>query len=180
MREVVLERALLEEIPADVIGYGAKDTGEMGGGAAASVLREAGPQLLPALQWELKASTRQVGEVVLTDAFSLQGRGIRWIAHIISIIKNTPEGAWCPRPERLYDGVLKALKLSAGKGARTVAFSMLGTGEGRVKPSDAAGHMIRAVRDFHRRGGELSVTFALPTFRDYEAARALLSGGRQG
>jgi len=179
MKEIVLERALLEEIPADVIGYGAKDTGEMGGGAAASVLREAGPDLLPALRRELATSSRQVGEAVLTEAFGLRERGIRWIAHIISIIRNTPEGAWCPRPEKLYDGVLKALELSAGKGARTVALSMLATGEGRVKPVDAASFMIRAVRDFHRRGGELSVTLALPTFRDYEAARAVLSGARQ-
>ena len=150
----------------------------MGGGAAAAILGSAGPDLLPALREELATSTRQVGEAVLTEAFGLRARGVRWIAHVISIIKHTPEGAWCPNPERLYDGVLKALELSAGKRARSIAFSMLATGEGRAKPDDVARFMIRAVRDFHRKGGRMDVTFALPTFRDYEAARRALASAQ--
>jgi O-acetyl-ADP-ribose deacetylase (regulator of RNase III) len=96
--------------------------------------------------------------------------------HVLSIIKHTPEGAWCPHPERLYDGVLKGLGLAAAKGARSIAFSMLGTGEGRVNPEDAARLMLSAVRDFHRSTGTaLRVHFSLPTFRDYKAVQELLS-----
>ena len=176
-RNILLERGVLEEMTVDVVAYGAKDTGEMGGGAAAAILGAAGPELLVALRAELARSTRQVGEAVLTDAFGLRKRGIRWIAHVISIIKNTPEGAWCPHPEKLHDGVLKALELSAQKGARSIAFSMLGTGEGRVPPADAARSMLRAVQEFHRKGGSLEVTFALPTFRDFDAAQRALTSG---
>ncbi len=179
-KNILLERGALEEMTVDVIAYGAKDTGEMGGGAAAAILAAAGADLLAALRSELARSTRQIGEAVLTDAFGLRERGIRWIAHVISILKHTPEGAWCPHPDKLYDGVLKALELSAQKGARSIAFSMLGTGEGRVPPADAARFMLRAIRDFHRKGGSLDVTFALPTFRDFDAVQRALTSGPAG
>jgi O-acetyl-ADP-ribose deacetylase (regulator of RNase III) len=175
VNEIAVERIGLEEAKAEVLAYGAKDTGEMGGGAAASILRVAGPDLIPALRQELARSTRQIGDAVLTDAFGLRDRGVRWIAHVLSIIKNTSEGAWCPKPEKLYDGVMKALELSSEKRVKSIAFSMLGTGEGRVKPADAARIMIRAIQDFQRGGGELSVMFALPTFRDYDAVQRLLA-----
>ena len=176
MGEILAERTLLQEMKADALAYGAKDTGEMGGGAAQAVLAAAGPELLPALGAALAASTRQIGDAVITDSFRLRARGVRWIVHVLSILKHTPQGAWCPDPDRLYDGVLKGLELAAGKGARSIALSMLGTGEGRVKPRHAARLMVRAARDFHRSGGTMRVAFALPTFRDHEAVQAELAG----
>lgn len=146
----------------------------MGGGAAAAILAGAGERLLPALRAELATSSRQIGDAVVTEAFGLAPRGVKWIVHVISIIKNTPQGAWCPEPEKLGNGVAKALQLASARGARSIAFSMLATGEGRVRPEDAARIMIDAVRRFHREGGTIRVLFALPTARDYEAARAFL------
>lgn len=176
MPEIVLERIPLQDMAVDAVAYGAKDTGEMGGGAAASVLAAAGPDLLPALRQALAQSTRQIGDAVLTEGFRLKDQGVRWILHVISILKHTPEGAWCPHPEKLYDGVSKALQLAQSAGARSIAFSMLATGEGRVTPEDAARLMVRAMRDFQRSTpGALEIAFSLPTYRDYQAVQAVVA-----
>ncbi len=163
---ITIEAGLLQDMKVEAIAYGAKDTGEMGGGAAAAVLGAAGEALLPALKKELATSTRSIGEAVITDAFGLNARGIRWIVHVISIIKNTPEGACCPEPNKLPDGITKALQLATKRGARSIAFSMLATGEGRVTPDESARLMLRGVRAFK---GLIDVTFALPTPRDHTA-----------
>ncbi|HYG35622.1 MAG TPA: hypothetical protein VEC99_12600 [Clostridia bacterium] len=47
----MLTRDPLQILRVDAIGYGAKDTGEMGGGAAAAVLTAAGPEILTALRY---------------------------------------------------------------------------------------------------------------------------------
>lgn len=168
---ITLTRDPLQVLKVDAIGYGAKDTGEMGGGAAAAVLVAAGPEILTELRSRLAASSRRVGDVVLTRAFKLEAVGIRWVIHIISIIKHTPEGAYCPQPDRLRDGVCAALLTASKAGARSVAISALGTGEGRVPPSDAARYMIDGVKAFRRSAevSDVAVTFSLPSFRDYEA-----------
>jgi O-acetyl-ADP-ribose deacetylase (regulator of RNase III) len=97
---------------------------------------------------------------------------VKWIVHILSIIKHTPEGAWCPKPEKLRDGVRKGLELAAAKGATSIALSMLGTGEGRVTYADAARLMVAGVKDF-RRGftGEMEIVFSLTNARGYDAVR---------
>jgi O-acetyl-ADP-ribose deacetylase (regulator of RNase III) len=168
---VILTRDPLQILKVDAIGYGAKDTGEMGGGAAAAVLAAAGPEILTELRVKLASSSHRVGDVVLTDSFRLQAVGIRWVIHIVSIIKHTPQGAYCPQPERLRDGVCAALVAASTAGARSMALSALGTGEGRVAPHDAARYMFEGVRAFRQSPSapDLAVTFSLPSFRDYEA-----------
>jgi O-acetyl-ADP-ribose deacetylase (regulator of RNase III) len=147
---VTLTRGPLQMMKVDAIAYGAKDTGEMGGGAAAAVLTAAGPEILAALRSKLAGSPPRVGYVLVTPSFKLQATGVRWVLHVISIIKNTPHGAYCPQPERLRDGVCTALKMAAELGARWVAFSALGTGEGRVEPRAAAGYMLDGVKAFRQ------------------------------
>ena len=172
---VTLTRDPLQILKVDAIGYGAKDTGEMGGGAAAAVLSAAGPQILSELRLKLANSSRRVGDVVLTDSFSLQTVGIRWVIHIISIIKHTPQGAYCPQPERLRDGVCTALLAASKAGARSVALSALGTGEGRVAPRDAARYMLEGVNAFRQSSDAsvLAIMFSLPSYRDYEESRSV-------
>jgi O-acetyl-ADP-ribose deacetylase (regulator of RNase III) len=143
-----LTRDPLQILRVDAIAYGAKDTGEMGGGAAASVLMAAGPEVLTEAKVKMARLARRVGEVVITDSFNLQSLGIRWIVHIISIIKHTPHGAYCPEPERLPKGVTRALVEVSKLGARSIAISALGTGEGRVDPRLAATYMFGGVRAF--------------------------------
>jgi len=168
---VILTRDPLQILKVDAIGYGAKDTGEMGGGAAAAVLAAAGPEILTELRLRLAGSPRRVGDVALTDSFKLHAAGIRWVIHIISIIKHTPEGAYCPQPERLRDGVCAALSAATTAGARSVALAALGTGEGRVTPRDAARYMLAGVSAFRQSStvSGLAVTLSLPSYRDYEA-----------
>jgi O-acetyl-ADP-ribose deacetylase (regulator of RNase III) len=171
-----LSREPLQMMKVDAVGYGAKDTGEMGGGAAASILTAAGPEILTALRSKLPGSQRRVGDAVLIPSFKMETSGIRWVLHIISIIKNTPEGAYCPQPERLRDGVCTALKLAADAGAHSIAISALGTGEGRVDPRTAARHMLEAIAAYRQteKRADLAVTFSLPSFRDYEAFTSVM------
>ncbi|MFA5191972.1 MAG: macro domain-containing protein [Verrucomicrobiia bacterium] len=173
---ITLTRDPLQILRVDAIGYGAKDTGEMGGGAAAAVLAAAGPEILDALCSRLVTSPRRVGDVVLTDSFKLQTIGIRWVIHIISIIKHTSQGAYCPRPERLKDGVYAALTAASKAGARSLALSALGTGEGRVSPNDSARYMLDGVRAFQRSpsASALAVTLSLPSCRDYDAFSSVI------
>ncbi len=72
---------------------------------------------------------------------------------------------------RSRDGVCAGLIAASKAGARTVAISALGTGEGRVPPSDAARYMLEGVRAFRQSAGasDLAVAFSLPSFRDYKA-----------
>src|SRR6266850_8381380 len=171
---VSLSRDPLQMLKVDAIGYGAKDTGEMGGGAASSILVAAGPEVLAAAKLKLAKSSRRVGDVVITDSFNLLPLGIRWIVHIISIIKHTPQGSYCPEPGRLRDGIASALFEVSKLGASSIAISALGTGEGRVDPRLAARHMFSGVRAFKENEptSKLTVTFSLPSFRDYEAFSA--------
>lgn len=167
---ITLSRTPLQLAKTEVIAYGAKDTGEMGGGAAREICVAAGEQLLEAVKIELAKTSRKVGDVAVTESFGMKNQGVRWICHIISIIKNTPQGACCPLPSRLADGVFRALELSRSLGARSISFSALGTGEGRVDPKECARLMMGAAKDFNTRNRDylLDIEFSLPDFRDYE------------
>lgn len=176
MQSIQLTRDFLQLATVDAIGYGAKDTGEMGGGAAAGVLTASGPELLSELRTKLAHSRHRIGDVVVTPSFKLRTSGIQWILHIISIIKHTPQGAYCPEPERLREGVTQAVRMASQLGAGSVALSALGTGEGRVDPKMAARLMLDGVKDFWRSepATTMNVTFCLPSYRDYEAFAAIV------
>lgn len=174
----LLTRTPLQEISADVLAYGAKDTGEMGGGAANAMLVAAGPALRDALRQALSASPRTVGTTIFTKPFDLAPRGVKFVCHIVSIIKDTPKGAYCPEPQKLRSGVLSALKGCQERGVASVALSALGTGEGCVPAQEAARLMLGAISDFSTQhpSSHLSITLSLPTFDDYEAFRTRLEG----
>ncbi len=167
---IIITREYLQNCSVDMIGYGAKDTGEMGGGAASSILQHAGNEIIPALKKELAKSTRQVSEVVITKAFSLNKKNIKWISHIISIIKNTSQGDYCPQPKNLALGVTKTLTFANILGAKSVAFSALATGEGRVNPTTSAKLMLDSAYDFIKENNlDIQIIFALPNYPEYQA-----------
>jgi O-acetyl-ADP-ribose deacetylase (regulator of RNase III) len=143
----------------------------------AAVLVAAGPELLDALRSKLATTSRRVGEAVITDSFNMRAQGVLWIAHIISIIKNTPQGAYCPNPPRLCDGVASALQQVTALGAKSIAISALGTGEGRVAPDDAAKLMLGGVKQFRSQNPTslMEVTFSLPNYTEYEAFASQLA-----
>lgn len=163
-----LTRDRLEQANTDAICYGAKDTGEMGGGAAMAVYQSCGPEVLEAAREALAQTTRQIGEVVYTPAYGHDCTV--FVGHLISIKTGTSQGDWCPEPERLGAGVYKALQTLPQR-ARTLAFSCLATGEGRADPDEIARLMIGATRRFFRDfpDSPVQVLFSLPDHVDYEA-----------
>lgn len=175
---ISLEQIPLEESGAEVVAYGAKDNGEMGGGAAGCLLVEAGSALEDAARKELDHRSREIGEVFLTPAFGrLLERGTLWVCHIISILKHTPQGSYCPHPERLKDGVYEAMRLAQDQELETMAISALATGEGRVAPEHSARLMLGAARRFFREHPEsaLRLVVCLPSDRDLSAFERELS-----
>lgn len=175
--QIELVRDPLPFIPGiDAVAYGAKDTGTMGGGAAAAILAAAGEELIREARKKLAATSRRIGDAVFTYSYGLQKLGILYVGHILSIITDTPQGDWCPYPDKLYDGVALGLKQLAQAGAGTVGISALATGEGRVKPADAARFMLPAIRDHQRGPGrKVNVVLSLPTYEDYEAFETFYS-----
>ena len=175
---IQLSQLPLQELEADALGYGAKDSGEMGGGAAGALLVAAGTELEQASREQLAQTSREIGQAYLTPAFGgLRKKGVQWVCHIISIQKHTDQGAWCPHPERLEGGVYRALELVEARGVQLLALSALGTNEGRVKAEHSAAMMVRAARQYFRDHPEstLRVTFSLPNPRDFEAFEQALA-----
>jgi|GEM_PF-1805423 len=169
-----LTRDRLESCRTDAICYGAKDTGAMGGGAAMAVYQSCGPEILEAAQEALATTSRQVGDVVYTHAFGHECTV--YVGHLISIKTKTSQGDWCPQPERLGEGVYKAL-VDLPPRANIVAFSCLATGEGRADPEEIARFMVGAARAFFRDHpeSETQVLFSLPDYQDYEAFQKAMS-----
>jgi O-acetyl-ADP-ribose deacetylase (regulator of RNase III) len=167
-------RDRLENAGTEAVCYGAKDTGEMGGGAAIALSLTCGPELLADLRYRLAQTGREVGEVVITEAYDHPRASL--VGHIISIKTSTPEGDWCPAPERLGDGVYRALQALQDQ-AQTVAFSCLATGEGRAQPGQVASLMLGATRRYFKDhpDSDMKVLFCLPSYRDYQAFERALA-----
>jgi O-acetyl-ADP-ribose deacetylase (regulator of RNase III) len=167
-----LTRDRLERAMTDVICYGAKDTGEMGGGAAMAVYQSCGPEVLKAAREGLARTSREVGDVIFTPAYDHECTV--YVGHIISIKTGTSQGDWCPDPGRLEEGVYRALE-TLPSGPKSVAFSCLATGEGRAKPTEIARLMMGAVKRFFRDfpDSEVQVLFSLPDYEDYQAFQAV-------
>lgn len=175
---ISLSRDLLQNAGTDVICYGAKDTGEMGGGAAMAVYQACGAELLESAQEKLSETDRQVGDVIFTPAFRHPGADI--VGHIISIKTRTSQGDWCPEPRRLGKGVYQALEglhRLRVRGLESVAFSCLATGEGRAEPKLIASLMLGAARRFFKDVPEsnMRVVFCLPNGRDFRAFEAAMA-----
>lgn len=175
---ILLRQVPLEASKAEAVGYGAKDTGEMGGGAAGALLLEAGSELQDEARRQLAKLNREIGDTFLTPAYGrLAQAGTRWVVHIVSILKHTPQGAWCPHPEKLEEGVYRALELLSEKRVESFAISALATGEGRVTPDLSARLMLGAMRKFFRLHPDspMQVTVCLPSDRDLAAFESELA-----
>ena len=174
---ISIRQIRLEESGAELVAYGAKDTGSMAGGAAAALLEAAGPELENDLRARLAEANREIGVTVVTPAYRLEERFIAGVVHIISVRKHAEQGTFCPEPQRLADGVMRALELASQRKASTIAFSALGTGEGRVTSEQSARLMISATRTWHRNHPDsgLRVEFCLPSEKDYAAFMNVLA-----
>jgi O-acetyl-ADP-ribose deacetylase (regulator of RNase III) len=170
---IELTRERIENVNTEAICYGAKDTGDMGGGAANAVYQSCGPEVLTAARKALARTNRQVGDVVVTPAYDHPVT--LYVAHLITIKTGTSQGNWCPEPARLGESVYRAL-IMLERRAETIAFSSLGTGEGRAQPDEIARLMVGGTRDYFRDYPEspLKVLFSLPDYEDYQAFQRAL------
>lgn len=171
---ISLSQQVLQESGAEMVAYDAKDSGHIEGSLGLC----AGPQLESAWREKLAGSSRELGQAYLTPAFGQLARsGTLWVGHIITIIRHTPEGSWCPRPELLARGVETVLRLAEHRQISRVAFCALGTGEGRVPPERCAKILIEAARKHQREFPEsdMRITFCLPADRDYQAFNQVLA-----
>lgn len=169
-----LSQEVVQESGAEMIVYDAKDSGEIEG----SLGLAAGPELESAWRRQLAESSRELGQAHLTPAYGeLYTRGTRWVGHIITIIQDTPEGPWCPRPEQLAEGVQSILRQAEQHNVSRVAFTALGTGQGRVPPERCARLLVEAVRKHQSEHpeSEMRVTFCLPVDRDFQAFQRVLA-----
>lgn len=135
--EIVIGSIVEEE--ADVIVNSANTGMIMGGGVAAAILHEAGPEVE---EEAIHQAPVAVGEIVVTSAGNLAAQNI---VHVAVVGEAEPD---------LYECTSNVLDAAANLGARTLAMPALGTGSAGISPSAAANDIFRAIRDHlkHDRG----------------------------
>jgi O-acetyl-ADP-ribose deacetylase (regulator of RNase III) len=120
------------EQEADVIVNSANTALVMGGGVAAAVLAEAGPEVE---EEAMRRAPVQVGEVVVTGAGNLNARHV---VHVAVVGEVPPDVEECTR---------NALEAAAELGARSAALPAIGTGSAGVSVREAARGMCSAIAD---------------------------------
>jgi len=131
----------ITEQDVDAIVNSANTSMVMGGGVAAAILAEAGPEV------EEEAISRapvQVGDVVVTGGGDLP---IERIFHV-AVVGDVP-------PD-IYECTLKVLERAAELGVERLAFPALGTGSAGVPVREAARAMCRAIAEFVAAGSSIS------------------------
>ncbi len=162
---IVLSRRRLEEAEADWLIHGVAQDGRLKSGPGAALLGLAGPELEYELMARLSQGSRELGQVIQTEAYRLGDLGVSGVLHVLAL--DRPRG--CSRPEALGEGLLAALKRCGGR----VAVASMGSGGGGLDPARVAPILVVAARQalVFFRG---TITFCLPNERDYQAfSRAL-------
>lgn len=159
----------LQTSNSELIVFGARDTGVMQSGAAGAIRGVAGSEVEEYAKIGLASTHRQLGDVVFTSSGKLDVSGVVGLAHIVSIL--TKNDDWQPNLEALEEGVLRCLEFAEDLRLRSVTFSAVGSGAGRVDGMECARMMLSAVRR-HRQSAPdwpMSITFSLPSSEDFDA-----------
>ena len=156
-----LSRGVLEDSGAEMVVTGIDHDGRMKGATAQAILMEAGAAIQPAARERLAKTDRSLGEVVVTDAFSLASRGPRWVAHVVSTPKYTPKS-----PGWLSQAMANILERARSYQVSEVAITALGT-SGGIEAPVAARLLLEGVRAWD--GPPLHVIFCLPSPPVFEA-----------
>ncbi|MFN8612804.1 MAG: macro domain-containing protein [Vulcanimicrobiota bacterium] len=160
IERITLSRERLEDSGARFLIHGASQDGRLKSGPGAALLALAGPELEYELMARLSQQSRELGQVVRTEAYGLRVRGVSYVLHVIAL--EAPRG--CSQPEKLGEGLLDALRRSRGK----VAVASMGSGGGGLDPARVARILVGAARqalEFFQG----SIAFCLPNERDYQA-----------
>lgn len=112
-----------------------------GGGVCGAIFRAAGHDDLAAACARLGGCA--TGDAVVTAAFDLERRGIRWIAHAVG---PTWQGGDHGEATLLASAYRRALEVAAGAGAHSIAFPMISAGIYGYPPDEAAEVALRAIR----------------------------------
>ena len=112
----------------------------MGGGAAGALKRAGGEEIE---REALRHAPVPVGKAIATTAGKLRAK---WLVHAPTMERP----AMATTDEKVYRATLAALRCAEEIGAKSIAIPGMGTGVGGVSFGDAAGAMIKALREFAR------------------------------
>lgn len=128
----------------------------MGGGGVDGVIhRAAGPELLRAIR---AIGGTPTGTAVITPAFGLERRGVRFVIHAVGPVwRGGDQG----EAEKLAGAYRESLRLAAEHGCRTVAFPAISTGVYGYPVQKAAEVALRALQEGLRRWPDLTARVVL-------------------
>lgn len=167
MNEVEIVIGSITEQDVDAIVNAANTDLIMGGGVAAAILAEAGPEVE---EEAMAQGPVHVGDVVVTGGGELAARHILHIAVVGAI------------PPDIYECTMNVLERAAELEIESIAFPALGTGSARVPVRESAQAMCSAIVDFLASGsapGEIRIVLWDENhFESFE--RALRRARRRG
>lgn len=138
----------------------------MGGGGVDGVIhRAAGPELLRAIR---AIGGTPTGTAVITPAFGLERRGVRYVIHAVGPVWR---GGHQGEAEQLAGAYQGSLRLAAEHGCRTVAFPAISTGVYGYPVQQAAPVALRALYGGLRQWPDLTarvVLYDASTLRVFE------------
>ncbi len=123
----------ITEQEVDVIVNSANTELVMGGGVAAAILAEAGPEVE---EEAIAQAPIAVGEVIVTHAGELPAK---WIVHVAVVGLAPPD---------IYECTANALHAAADLEAGSIAFPALGTGSAGISTRESAQGMCEAIMGF--------------------------------
>ncbi|MFC5848472.1 macro domain-containing protein [Deinococcus petrolearius] len=126
-----------------------------GGGVDGVIHRAAGPELLRAIR---ALGGTPTGTAVITPAFDLERRGVRFVIHAVGPVWR---GGAQGEAENLAGAYRESLRLAAGHGCRTVAFPSISTGVYGYPTELAAPVALRALQAGLRQWPELTARLVL-------------------
>ncbi|MFQ5599582.1 MAG: macro domain-containing protein [Candidatus Krumholzibacteriia bacterium] len=129
--EIVLGSIVEQDV--EVIVNSANTSMVMGGGVAAAILAEAGPEVE---EEAVQNAPVQVGDVVVTSGGRLS---VKHIVHIAVVGEVEPD---------IYECTRTVLDTVSDLGVRTIAMPALGTGSAGMDPETCARDMFHAILDF--------------------------------
>jgi O-acetyl-ADP-ribose deacetylase (regulator of RNase III) len=123
---------------ADAICNPANSLMLMGGGAAGAIMRVGGAEIE---REALKHAPLPVGKAVATVARKLRSK---WVVHAPTMERP----AMPTTADKVYRATKAALICAEKVGARSMAIPGMGTGVGEVRVDEAAGAMLKAIKEF--------------------------------
>jgi O-acetyl-ADP-ribose deacetylase len=141
MQIVVWQGDLTRCEGVDAVVNAANSSLVAGGGVCGAIFRAAGHEQLSAACAALGGCA--TGEAVVTPAFELERRGIRFVVHAVGPVW---EGGGHGEAALLASAYRRAVEVAADAGARSIAFPMIAAGIYGFPAAEAAEVAVQAIR----------------------------------